>query len=431
MKLASRLFLSIMLLAFLALLPSSVSAGMAPGELKVFKPNKAQAELELKDAFEQAKARAEKGDVQAQYSLANYYERGLGVAKDKNEAVKWYRKAADQGHEESKLQLELKDTFEGAEKGDREAQYRLSDYYSHGIGMAMDKNEAVKWCRKAADQGYVQAQYRLGDCYFLGEGVAEDLVEAVKWYRKAADQGYYLAQTMLGDCYTHGKGVAKDEVEAYALYSLAGIKAEDARKNLAILEKGMSPDARIRGQQRTKELQKVILANEAKIAAKQAEDVTMLFAVPVLLPSSAHAGMTPADLKEFEGCKAQAERGDVLAQTELGSFYAIGKGVGKDLVEAVKWYRKAADQGYYLAQTMLGVCYTHGKGVAKDEVEAYALYSLAGIKAEAARKNFAILDMGMSPDARIRGQQRTKELQKEIEAKIAAKKVEDDKKAGK
>ena len=289
----------------------------------------------------------------------------------------------------------------------------------------------MKWYRKAADQGYVQAQYRLGDCYFLGEGVAEDLVEAVKWYRKAADQGYYLAQTMLGDCYTHGKGVAKDEVEAYALYSLAGIKAEDARKNLAILEKGMSPDARIRGQQRTKELQKVILANEAKIAAKQAEDVTMLFAVPVLLPSSAHAGMTPADLKEFEGCKAQAERGDVLAQTELGSFYAIGKGVGKDLVEAVKWYRKAADQGYYLAQTMLGDCYTHGKGVAKDEVEAYALYSLAGIKAEAARKNFAILDMGMSPDARIRGQQRTKELQKEIEAKIAAKKVEDDKKAGK
>jgi len=459
--------LSAILLAVQVFLPSSAAAGMAPEELKVFKPNKAQAELELKDAFERAKARAEKGDVQAQYSLANYYERGLGVAKDKNEAVKWYRKAADQGHAQSKLQLELKDTFEGAENGDREAQYRLSDYYFHGIGMAMDKNEAVKWCRKAADQGYVQAQYWLGYYYFLGEGVAEDEVEAVKWYRKAADQGHAQAQYNLGDyyfngvgvakdkneavkwwrkaavqdhyhaqyslgvCYANGEGVAKDEVEAYAYYNLSNFRSDESRLSRGILEKKLSLEAVLRGQQRTKELQKEILANEAKIAAKQAEDVTMLFAVPVLLPSSAHAGMTPADLKEFESCKAQAEQGDVLAQTVLGSFYAIGKGVGKDLVEAVKWYRKAADQGFDLAQTMLGVCYTHGKGVAKDEVEAYAFYNLAGITAEAARKNFAILVMGMSPDARIRGQQRAKELKKEIEAKIAAKKAEDEKKAGK
>jgi TPR repeat protein len=74
----------------------------------------------------------------------------------------------------------------------------------------------------------------------------------------------------LGRCYRNGHGVAKDEGEAFAYFSLAGITYDDARKELAILEKGMSPDARLRGQQRTKELQKAI---EAKIAAKKAEDV--------------------------------------------------------------------------------------------------------------------------------------------------------------
>ena len=428
-------------------------------------------QLELIDTFERAKARAEKGDREAQHNLGDYYYNGLGVAKDSVEAVKWYRKAADQGHEQSKLKLELIDTFEGAEKGDAQAQYSLADFYERGIGVARDKKEAVKWWRKAADQGHVQAQYRMGDYYFLdvaegeveavkwyrkaadqghveaqynlgdyyfnGVGVAKDKNEAVKWWRKAAVQDHYLAQYSLGVCYANGEGVAKDEVEAYAYYTLsanAPLRHSSTDKSLlsrGILEKKLSSEAVLRGQQRTKEMQKEILANDAKIAAKQAEDVVMLFAVPVLQTSSAHAGMTPADLKEFEVRKAQAEQGDVLAQTELGSFYAIGKGVGKDFVEAVKWYRKAADQGYYLAQNMLGVCYTHGKGVAKDEVEAYAYYNLAGITAEAARKNLTFLDIGMSPDARIRGQQRAKELKKEIEAKIAAKKAEDEKKASK
>ena len=59
----------------------------------------------------------------------------------------------------------------------------------------------------------------------------------------------------------------KDYVEAYAYFNLASSTDEDARSNRGMMEKGMSPDARTRGQQRTKELQKEI---EAKIAAKKA-----------------------------------------------------------------------------------------------------------------------------------------------------------------
>jgi TPR repeat protein len=143
------------------------------------------------------------------------------------------------------------------------AQHNLGYCYFNDLGVAQDQAEAAKWFRKAADQGYVKAQCDLGACYFNGSGVAKDEVEGAKWYRKAADRGHDLAQFELGVCYRNGEGVARNEVEAYAYFNLAGITFERARENLAILEKGMSPDARTRGQQRTKELQKEIEAKQA------------------------------------------------------------------------------------------------------------------------------------------------------------------------
>jgi hypothetical protein len=57
--------------------------------------------------------------------------------------------------------------------------------------------------------------------------------------------------------------VGKDEIEAYAYFNLAGIRYEDARKALARLEARMTPEARLKGQHRTKELQKEIEARNA------------------------------------------------------------------------------------------------------------------------------------------------------------------------
>lgn len=130
------------------------------------------------------------------------------------------------------------------------------------------------------------------------------------------------------------------------------------------------------------------------------------------------AGMTPDEVKEFDRFKTQAEHGVAAAQLVLGGFYGKGQGVAKDEVEAVKWYRKAAEQGDSEAQLNMGICYFKGLGVAKDEIEAYAYWNLAGITDELARKNLAILEREMSPDARLLGQQRTKQLRKEIEGRL-------------
>ena len=56
--------------------------------------------------------------------------------------------------------------------------------------MAEEKQEAVRWFKLAADQGDADGQFRLGVCYENGTGVAKDKQEAVQWYTRAADQGY-------------------------------------------------------------------------------------------------------------------------------------------------------------------------------------------------------------------------------------------------
>jgi len=53
--------------------------------------------------------------------------------------------------------------------------------------------EAVKLYRKAAEQGNAYAQYNLGFMYGNGEGVPQDYVEAHKWFNLAAAQGLQTA----------------------------------------------------------------------------------------------------------------------------------------------------------------------------------------------------------------------------------------------
>jgi hypothetical protein len=58
-----------------------------------------------------------------------------------------------------------------------------------GQGVEKDEAEAVKWYRKAAEQNNAGAQNNLGSRYANGQGVEKDLVEAYKWTLLAVGQG--------------------------------------------------------------------------------------------------------------------------------------------------------------------------------------------------------------------------------------------------
>ncbi len=146
------------------------------------------------------------------------FEKGYAAVQsfDYQEAVKWYRKAAEQGN--------------------ASAQNNLGGMYYRGQGVSQNYPEAVKWYRKAAEQGHASSQYNLGLMYDKGQGVSQDYPEAVKWYRKAAEQGNANGQNNLGLMYYHGTGVAKDMVEARKWFEKAAeqghTKAAEMLKNL-------------------------------------------------------------------------------------------------------------------------------------------------------------------------------------------------------
>jgi TPR repeat protein len=69
--------------------------------------------------------------------------------------------------------------------------------YSKGQGVEQDYEQAVFWYRKAAEQDEVNAQNNLGCMYRDGRGVVQDDDNAILWFRKAAKQGHLKAQENL------------------------------------------------------------------------------------------------------------------------------------------------------------------------------------------------------------------------------------------
>lgn len=275
-------------------------------------------EKKYAEAIKWYRLAAEQGNLSAQLTLAEFYEKGTGVAVDLHEALAWYKRMkppyqagiarveaalkareeplqewfekAEKSYKEKKCGEAVGWYHKAAQKGHAKAQYMLGYCYEHEVGIRKDMAEAAKWYRKAAEQGNAPAQNALGLCCSKGLGVSRDHAEAAKWYRLAAEQGLAAAQNNLGVSYIKGEGVQKNAAEAVKWYSLA------------------------------------------------------------------------------------AAQGYAIAQRNLADCYESGAGVPQNYAEAVKWYRKAAEQGNAKAQFKLGEYYENGTGVPKDLNQALAWY---------------------------------------------------------
>jgi TPR repeat protein len=108
--------------------------------------------------------------------------------------------------------------------------------------------EAVKWYRKAAEQNLTVAQDILGACYLTGRGVAQNPKEGIKWFEKAAERNFFNAQFQLGLCYAGGlHGAAKDYVQAYKWLSLASSQMPEAKYDLDMVLHLMDPQQLFQG----------------------------------------------------------------------------------------------------------------------------------------------------------------------------------------
>ena len=148
------------------------------------------------------------GDADAQYKLAALYLTGVGVSRDRNEALNWLEKASAQNH--------------------AAAQYQLGRLYDSFNSSFRNPVKALEWWEKASALGNADAQNALAlkyaISYLIDDGYPQDPCRAIALREQAAAQGHPQAQTSLAANYIDGEpacNLAADKTKARTLLEQA------------------------------------------------------------------------------------------------------------------------------------------------------------------------------------------------------------------
>lgn len=230
---------------------------------------------------------AHKGNAQAQYYIALMADNGVGpVQRNKEDAISWYRKAANQNH--------------------AEAQFALSNAYALGRGVPMNPTEMFSWLRKAADNGYMPAMVAMAAVLDRGFGLPQDIAAATGWIKRAADAGSVNATFQYAQRLQSGFGVEKNEQEAGEWFKRAAMRGHPAAQLLlgSIAEGSIAspeqnveslvwltlagrngpPEIKTLAQERQRELQKNMMPSEITEAQTRARTWKPLPQAPGLRP---------------------------------------------------------------------------------------------------------------------------------------------------
>lgn len=202
------------------------------------------------DGMRWLKKAAELGDVEAEYTLGNFYQRGEGVKPSLYLARKWYKKAADQGHIKAKINLahiymadQDEESFkkalslyeEAAVAGDITSMYHLGYMLLKGVGVEKDVSAAISWLKQSATEKFLPSYHLLALLYLNGEEVEKDYTYAAQLIKPLADRGDVVSQYNLGVMFAKGLGVKKDYEKSMQWYRAAADNMHpEAMYNMAL-----------------------------------------------------------------------------------------------------------------------------------------------------------------------------------------------------
>jgi TPR repeat protein len=167
----------------------------------------------------------EKGNLgpEALEKIGDMYQRGDDLPQNSSEAIKWYRKAAENGGEAMQVKLASLLLLKG--------QSGPSNYA-----------EVLGLCEKAAARHYAAGAACMGELYLGGLGVDQSFPTAAKWFVEAANSGNALALLRLGQMHLKGEGLKQDKTSAYEFIYLAGTSdLPEAKQEKERLEKELTP----------------------------------------------------------------------------------------------------------------------------------------------------------------------------------------------
>tara|TARA_B100001123_G_scaffold363358_2_gene421099 strand:+ start:960 stop:3185 length:2226 start_codon:yes stop_codon:yes gene_type:complete len=279
--------------------------------------------IRSEDKLRELQKKADNGDVQAAYDLAEALYWADGVERDLGQA-------ADYAHV-------------GALKGNPLAKYRYAVMQLLGHGVNQDVKaglkllaEAVPAVEKLAEGDNPDALFKMGKLYHMGlvktPGFNPDNEKANANFREASALGNVQAAYWAGELSRKGIGAPQDSLKASVFYKTA------------------------------------------------ADEGFALAAFTLWIVHAVEGQKTVSQEDALRYLKQAAESGLKEAQREFGKALGEGKlGLEIDGKEALRWIRRAAAQGDASSQHLIGEMYFFGSEseIKKDLAEAYFWFSIA------------------------------------------------------
>ena len=287
---------------------------------------------------------AEQGDDVAQTNLGLYYEDQKSAPLNEDpmhdhlEAMKWFRRAADNGN--ATAQCELGCCYLFGIWDDEEDEH--------------DYEEALKWFQMAEQRDDNDARFYLGYCYYFGKGVEQDFAKAVRLFRYSSEGGNVRAQHFLAMCYERGEGVERNIEEAIKWYRIAGERDG--------LMTHFGPSGWCTCDENVKQIREDAFNNY--ILASKTGDFDKRAIAKNIVGECYYIGYgVNPDWNKAKTMFEKASNFNNHAFFNLGWCYLFGIGVEKNEMKAVHYFEIAANKWDYDAMYALGRCYKYGIGV--------------------------------------------------------------------
>jgi TPR repeat protein len=294
-------------------------------------------------AYEKFMDAAEAGVAEAQFMVAYMNERGVAVEPDIENAVTWYRRAAENGfraaiYEVGRLHYQKGEYDEAVEffreavaAGEPKAKTFLGVAYKRGHGVEADPLKALELYREAADEGDIEAFRYLAECYEEGIGVKPDLSKMQRYLKRGCERGDGRACALLAERYYYGSIPCNDcERQSFRYY------LESAKLGFPVALEWCG-EVYAKGIGVSKDLSKALHWLQKAIEADMPR-AKYLVAYLILT----------GELREedrfdpYTLCREAAEAGDTEAQRLLGMMYRKGAYVSRDESKATMWMQRSA-----------------------------------------------------------------------------------------
>jgi TPR repeat protein len=179
----------------------------------------------LKDFLQKGK---DNPDAQLEYRIGSMFLAGKGTAKNAFQALHWFELSAD--------------------KGNHYAEYQIAELYDNGKEIPKNKARAQIYYNRALNgflnteqnQPDASTEYRISQMFYMGQGTFKNYQAAWHWFSLSAAKDNTYALLQQARMLQKGEGVPKSEQRAQALYT------EAFHKLMKVLHDDTSPQLRYR-----------------------------------------------------------------------------------------------------------------------------------------------------------------------------------------